>query len=178
MSGHLDVQAIDPGAGEPTRSWSTRCAASSASKVWWSPTRSTWSRAKAVPGNTAVQALLAGNDLRSMPTDPAHFDNVEAGIRYARQGMLDALASGQLPHARLVEAVTRILTLKFELDSEPRPEMSIVDSADHRAAAAAVAAAAMTVLGGILAPAPWYSGPILGHPRAGARSRLSGYPMH
>ena len=72
--------------------------------------------------------------------------------------MLDALASGQLPHARLVEAVTRILTLKFELDSEPRPEMSIVDAADHRAAAAAVAAAAMTVLrgpcSGALVPGP------------------------
>jgi beta-N-acetylhexosaminidase len=54
--------------------------------------------------------------------------------------------------------VTRILALKFKLEAFSRPNMSIVDSPDHRADAAAVAAAAVTVLRGSC------SGPLVAAP--------------
>ncbi len=100
-------------------------------------------------GEAAVRAMLAGNDLLLMPPDLAQ----------ARQGLLDALGSGRLPRERLVQAVTRILTLKFKLGDVPRPDMSIVDSPGHREAAAAVAAAAVTVLSGPCV-GPLVAGPV------------------
>jgi beta-N-acetylhexosaminidase len=86
----------------------------------------------------AVQAILAGNDLLLMPPSVAD----------ARAGLLDALQSGRLSRQRLEESVTRIISLKLSLADRERPDMSVVDSADHRAAAAAVAAAGITVLSG------------------------------
>jgi beta-N-acetylhexosaminidase len=152
MSGHLDVQAIDPG-----------IPASFSAKVLTDLLRGQLGFTGVVvtdalnmspamqwpPGDAAVRAMLAGNDLLLMPPDLAQ----------ARQGLLDALASGRLPRERLVQSVTRILTLKFTLADHARPDMSIVDSADHRAAAAAVAAAAVTVLRGPCS-GPLVAGPV------------------
>jgi beta-N-acetylhexosaminidase len=89
-------------------------------------------------GEAAVRAILAGNDLLLMP--PSVLD--------AKVGLLQAVQSGRLPRERLVESVTRILTLKLTLAGSERPDMSTVDSSEHEAAAAAVAAAAVTVLSG------------------------------
>jgi beta-N-acetylhexosaminidase len=47
-----------------------------------------------------------------------------------------------------VEAATRVLTLKLRLAGHPQPGMAGVDGAEHRAAAAKVTAAAVTVLRG------------------------------
>ncbi len=61
---------------------------------------------KVAPGEVAVRALLAGADVLLMPPDP-HAE---------RKSVLDALASGRLPQARLDEAVLRILQAKARLD--------------------------------------------------------------
>jgi beta-N-acetylhexosaminidase len=152
MSGHLDVAAIDPGTP-----------ATFSSRVLIDLLRGelgfegvvvtdalNMSPAMRWPvGEAAVRALLAGNDLLLMPPS----------VVEARNGLLDALASGQLPRQRLVEAVTRVLTLKLTLAAHDRPDMSTVDSPDHEKAAAAVAAAAVTVLSGPCS-GPMVPGPV------------------
>jgi beta-N-acetylhexosaminidase len=100
------------------------------------------------PGEAAWRALAAGNDLLLMPPD----------LDAAYQGILGAVRDGKLPRERLVEAVTRILTLKYRLD-RPKPDVSTLDNADHVAAARAVAAAAVTVLKGPC-HGPLLSGPV------------------
>ncbi|MFJ6196145.1 glycoside hydrolase family 3 protein [Micromonospora sp. NPDC092111] len=90
------------------------------------------------PGEAAVKALLAGNDLILMTPN----------VGQAYDGLLAALRDGSLPRQRLVEAVTRVLTMKFRLADRPVPELSTLDSAAHRAAAAELAAAAVTQLRG------------------------------
>ena len=52
-----------------------------------------------------VQALLAGVDMILMPAD----------LDAAHQGILDAVASGELTEARIDESVTRIVRAKLEL---------------------------------------------------------------
>jgi beta-N-acetylhexosaminidase len=152
MSGHLDVQAIDPG-----------MPASFSSKVLIDLLRGELGFQGVVitdalnmepamrwpAGEAAVRAMLAGNDLLLMPPD----------LAAARQGLLDALASGQLPRDRLVQAVTRIVTLKLTLAAIPPPDVSIVDTQAHRDAAGAVAGAAITVLSGSCS-GPLVSGPV------------------
>ena len=54
-------------------------------------------------GEAAVRALNAGDDMLLMPPD----------IGAARDGIVAALGTAALKRSRLVEAVTRILTLKF-----------------------------------------------------------------
>ncbi|HEX6497852.1 MAG TPA: glycoside hydrolase family 3 N-terminal domain-containing protein [Micromonosporaceae bacterium] len=140
MVGHLDVRAIDPGIPATfSRKVLTDVlrgqlgfqgvvvtdALNMAPAERWSP------------GEAAVRALLAGNDLLLMPP------NVGA----ARQGILDALHTGRLPRQRLVDSVTRILALKLRITGGPG-DMSTVDSSERRAAAQAVTAAAVTVLRG------------------------------
>ena len=141
MSGHLDVHAIDPG-----------LPASFSRKVLVDLLRTQMGFTGVVvtdalnmapakrwpPGEAAVRAVLAGNDLLLMPPD----------LDAAHKGLLAALASGQLPRQRLVEAVTRVLTLKLRLGSFPRPDLSTVDSTSNREAALTVATAAVTVLRG------------------------------
>ena len=152
MSGHLDVRSVDPGVP-----------ASFSSKVLIDLLRGALGFKGVVitdalnmapamqwpPGEAAVRAMLAGNDLLLMPPDLAQ----------ARQGLLDGLASGRLPRARLIEAVTRVVALKLRLGGFPRPDMSTVDSTQHRDAAAAVAAAAVTVLRGPCS-GPLVNGPV------------------
>jgi len=90
------------------------------------------------PAQAAVKALLAGNDLLLMPPN----------LSAAHAGLVAALKSGELPRARLVEAATRVLTLRYRLAAGPAPDMSTLDSVADRDAARAVAAAAVTVLRG------------------------------
>jgi beta-N-acetylhexosaminidase len=151
MSGHLDVTALDPGVP-----------ASFSPKVMTDVLRGqlkftgvaitdamNMSPAMKWPaGAAAVRALLAGNDMLLMPPD----------LTKARDGILAALTDGSLPRARLVEAVTRILTLKFRTAGRPQPALSVLNAADHQAAVLAADAASITVLRGKC------SGPLVGGP--------------
>jgi len=141
MSGHLDVRAIDPG-----------MPASFSHKVLVDLLRReigfrgvvvtdalNMAPARRWPaGEAAVRAMLAGNDLLLMPPD----------LRAARQGLLDALKNGQLPRSRLLEAATRVLTLRFRVVPFAQPDLSTVELAVNRESAKAVAMAAITVLRG------------------------------
>jgi beta-N-acetylhexosaminidase len=141
MAGHLDIRAVDPG-----------LAATFSRKVLVDLLRGrlgfrgvvvtdamNMAPARRWPaGEAAVRALLAGSDVLLMPPD----------LGAAQQGLLGALHSGRLPRPRLLEAVTRIVTLKLRLAAFARPELSIVDNQGNADAAAAVAAAAVTVLRG------------------------------
>jgi len=60
----------------------------------------------------AVQALQAGADMLLMPMDP----------KSAVQGVLDAVAAGTLPQARIEESVRRILTAKSAFGLLPKAE--------------------------------------------------------
>ena len=71
------------------------------------------------PGEAAVKALLAGNDLILMTPN----------VGQAYDGLLAALRDGSLPRDRLVASVTRVLTMKFRLADRPTPAMSTLDSA-------------------------------------------------
>ncbi|GAA0262888.1 glycoside hydrolase family 3 protein [Cryptosporangium japonicum] len=141
MSGHLDVEAIDPGTP-----------ASLSHKVLTDLLRGELGFTGMVvtdgldmkaltdkysAGEVAVRAVLAGNDLLLLPPD----------VRGAQQALLGALKSGRLPRARAVEAVTRVLTVK--LASRPAvPGLDTLKSAEHVAAVERAAAAAVTLLRG------------------------------
>nr|WP_308441036.1 glycoside hydrolase family 3 N-terminal domain-containing protein [Planosporangium mesophilum] len=141
MSGHLDVRAIDPGVP-----------ASFSSKVLIDLLRGQLGfrgvvvsdalnmapAQKYPPGEAAVRALVAGNDLLLMPPD----------LTAAQRGLLDGLRSGQLPKQRLVEAATRVLTLRLRLAGYRQPDLASVAGAPRQAAAAKVTAAAVTLLRG------------------------------
>ncbi|MTD13590.1 hypothetical protein GIS00_06485 [Nakamurella sp. YIM 132087] len=79
-------------------------------------------------GSAAVQALLAGQDLLLMPVDPAA----------AVTGIVAALASGDLPRERLVDAATRVTALRVATADVTRPSMDVIDSQEHRDLAAQV----------------------------------------
>ncbi|SBT49092.1 glycoside hydrolase family 3 protein [Micromonospora narathiwatensis] len=141
MSAHLDVRAIDPGT---PATFSHKLLTdvlrgqlgfqgvvitdgmNMAPAMRWSP------------GEAAVRALNAGNDLILMTPN----------VSQAYDGLLAALRDGSLPRARLVDAVTRVLTMKFKLADRPTPDMSTLGDAEHGRAAADLAAAAVTMLRG------------------------------
>ncbi|MER7003357.1 glycoside hydrolase family 3 N-terminal domain-containing protein [Dactylosporangium sp. NPDC000555] len=141
MSGHLDVKAVDPGVP-----------ASFSSKVLVDLLRTKLGYTGVVvtdalnmtpaeawpPGEAAVRAILAGNDVLLMPPN----------LTAAYKGLLDAVRSGRITKERLIESATRILTLKLRLAAVPRPSMSVVDGDAGRSAARNAAAAAITVLRG------------------------------
>jgi beta-N-acetylhexosaminidase len=89
-------------------------------------------------GEAAVRALNAGNDVLLMPPS----------IGAARDGIVNALKDGSLKRERLVEAVTRILTMKFRTADRERPAVATVGSPEHQRAVAALDAASITVLRG------------------------------
>ena len=152
MSGHLDVTALDPGV---PASFShkvmtdvlrgqlkfTGVAITDAMNM---PPAMKWP-----PGEAAVRALNAGDDMLLMPPD----------IAKARDGIVAGVKDGSLPRARLVEAVTRILTLKFRTAGRPQPALSVLNAADHRAAVLAADAASITVLRGKCS-GPLVDGPV------------------
>ncbi|MGC5020900.1 glycoside hydrolase family 3 protein [Micromonospora sp. DT47] len=148
MSAHLDVTAVDPGTPatfshklltEVLRGQLGFEGVVITDGMNMSPAKR-WS-----PGEAAVKALLAGNDLILMTPH----------VGQAYDGLLAALRDGSLPRARLVEAVTRVLTMKFRLADRPAPAMSTLNAPAHRAAAGDLAAAAVTLLRGSCgAPVP------------------------
>ncbi|WP_412742456.1 glycoside hydrolase family 3 protein [Krasilnikovia sp. MM14-A1004] len=152
MSGHLDLTAIDPGVP-----------ATFSHKIMTDVLRDqlkftgvavtdamNMAPAKKWPaGEAAVRALNAGNDVLLMPPD----------LAAARDGILAGLKDGSLPRPRLVEAVTRILTLKFRTAGQPQPELSVLGSAEHQRAVLAADAASITVLRGRCS-GPLVTGPV------------------
>ncbi len=141
MSGHLDVQGLDKGVAATfsrrimtdvlrTEMGFDGVAVTDAMNM--APAR------KWPPGEAALRALTAGNDLLLMPPD----------LTAARDGLLAALRDGRLPRARLVEAVTRVLTLKFRTGTTAQPGLDVIRSAPHEGAVRAAAAASITVLRG------------------------------
>ncbi|WP_425394466.1 glycoside hydrolase family 3 protein [Actinoplanes subtropicus] len=150
MSGHLDVQALDKGTP-----------ATFSPKVMTGELRGTLKFAgvaitdamnmppamKWPPGEAAVRALNAGNDMLLMPPD----------IAAARDGILAALKSGELKRARLVEAVTRIMALKSR--AVPDKGLEVIGTPAHQQAVAALDAASVTVLRGSC-QGPLLSGPV------------------
>jgi beta-N-acetylhexosaminidase len=151
MSGHLDVQALDKGTP-----------ATFSHKIMTDELRGTLkfsgvavTDAMNMPpamkwpaGEAAVRALNAGNDMLLMPPD----------IAGARDGILAGLKSGTLKRERLVEAVTRILTLK-KTPAAAKPDLSVVGSAAHQQAVAQLDAASITVLRGACT-GPLLPGPV------------------
>jgi beta-N-acetylhexosaminidase len=141
MSGHLDVKALDPGVPASFshkvmtdelrgRLKFTGVAVTDAMNM--SPAM------KWPPGEAAVRALNAGNDLLLMPPD----------IAKARDGLLSGVKDGSLPRARLVEAVTRILALKLRTAAKPQPALSTLNAPEHQQAVLAADQASITVLKG------------------------------
>jgi beta-N-acetylhexosaminidase len=141
MSAHLDVRSIDPGTPatfshklltDVLRGQLGFQGVVITDGMNMAPAKR-WS-----PGEAAVRALNAGNDLILMTPN----------VGQAYDGLLAALRDGSLTRARLVEAATRVLTMKFKLADKPAPQMSTLNSAPHRKAAQDLAAAAVTVLRG------------------------------
>ena len=153
MSGHLDVEALDKGV-----------AATFSSKIMTDLLRTDLKftgvaitdamnmppAMKWPPGEAAVRALNAGNDMLLMPPN----------IAAARDGILAALKDGTLKRERLVEAVTRILTLKFRSAGKHQPPLSAVASIAHRKAVYDADVAAVTVLKGRCS-GPLVTGPVV-----------------
>ncbi|AXO36005.1 glycoside hydrolase family 3 protein [Micromonospora sp. B006] len=141
MSAHLDVKAVDPGTPATfSRKLLTDVLRGQlgfqgvviTDGMNMAPAKK-WS-----PGEAAVRALNAGNDLILMTPN----------VKQAYDGLRAALKDGSLPRARLVEAVTRVLTMKFRLAGRDTPALSTLDDAAHRKAADDLATAAVTVLRG------------------------------
>jgi len=152
MSGHLDVRSLDKGVPATfshkvmtdvlrTRMKFTGVTITDAMNM---PPAMKWPA-----GEAAVRALNAGNDMLLMPPN----------IQAARDGILAGLKSGSLKRDRLVEAVTRILTLKFRTAATVQPDLSTLNSAPHQQAVAALDAASITILKGNC-EGPLLTGPV------------------
>lgn len=150
MSGHLDVQALDKGTPATfSRKVMTdelrgtlKFTGVAITDAMNMPPAMTWPA-----GEAAVRALNAGNDMLLMPPD----------IAGARDGILAGLKSGELKRERLVEAVTRILTLKSRAGAARGLEA--IGTPAHQQAVAALDAASVTVLRGSC-QGPLLTGPI------------------
>ncbi|HEU4346367.1 MAG TPA: glycoside hydrolase family 3 N-terminal domain-containing protein [Actinoplanes sp.] len=152
MSGHLDVRALDKGvAATFSRAVMTDVLRRELrfTGVAVTDAMNMAPAMKWPPGEAAVRALNAGNDLLLMPPD----------VAAARDGVLAALKDGTLPRARLVEAATRVLTLRFGTTAKPQPELTAMRSPEHERAVSAAAAASVTVLRG-RCTGPLVDGPV------------------
>jgi len=151
MSGHLDARAVEPGMPATFSRKALTDVLRGQLKFGGVVVTDALNMAPAKrwpPAEAALRALLAGNDLLLMPPD----------LPAVHAGLTAALADGRLPRARLLEAVTRVLTLKFTLAAGPKPgALSSLGAPAHVAAVAALDRAAVTQL----------RGPC-GGPRAGA----------
>ncbi|HEU4427076.1 MAG TPA: glycoside hydrolase family 3 N-terminal domain-containing protein [Pilimelia sp.] len=142
MSGHLDVRAVDPGVpatfSHRTLTGLLRGQLAFGGVVVTDALNMAPAK-RWPPAEAALRALLAGNDLLLMPPD----------LPAVHAGLSAALADGRLPRARLVEAATRVLTLKFRLAAGPAPGgLASVGAPAHVAAVAALSRAAVTQLRG------------------------------
>ena len=141
MSGHLDVRALDPGVPSSFSRKIMTGVLRGQLKFTGVAITDAMNMSPAMawpPGEAAVRALNAGNDMLLMPPD----------IAKARDGILAGLQDGSLPRARLVEAVTRILTLKARTAARPQPALSTLGAPGHRRAVLAADAASITLLRG------------------------------
>ncbi len=87
------------------------------------------------PGEAAVRAVLAGNDVLLMPADPAQ----------AVAGLVKAVNQGRLPKARLEQAAARMVAgLRASVRAAPADHAP----GSHRTVADRLAAASITQLGG------------------------------
>ncbi|SCG40070.1 beta-N-acetylhexosaminidase [Micromonospora echinaurantiaca] len=171
MSAHLDVRSVDPGTPatfshklltEVLRGQLGFQGVVITDGMNMAPAKR-WS-----PGEAAVRALKAGNDLILMPPH----------VGQAYGGLLAALRDGSLPRTRLVDAATRVLTMKFKLADRPAPELSTLAAPTHREAAQRLAAAAVTVLrgtcgGGVRGPVTVTSSGGRDHTRAALTEALT-----
>ncbi|MEU4428625.1 glycoside hydrolase family 3 N-terminal domain-containing protein [Actinoplanes sp. NPDC024001] len=141
MSGHLNLQAVDKGVAatfsrkvmtDVLRGQLKFTGVAVSDAMNMAPAR------KWPAGEAAVRALNAGNDMLLMPPE----------IGAAHDGIIAALKTGSLKRERLVEAVTRILTLKFRTAQSAQPDLSVVGSEENQRAVAALDAASITVLRG------------------------------
>ncbi|MEV4534628.1 glycoside hydrolase family 3 protein [Asanoa sp. NPDC049518] len=141
MSGHLDVKSIEPGV---PASFSHKALVDvlrgelGFKGVVVSDALNMAPAEKWPAGEAAVRALNAGNDLLLMPPD----------IGGAHQGLLDGLHNGSLKKDRLVEAVTRDLTLRFTLADAQVGDQNVLASQSHLDVASGLSAAAVTQLRG------------------------------
>jgi len=152
MSGHLDVRALDKGVAATFSRTVMTDVLRRELRFTGVAVTDAMNMAPAMkwpPGEAAVRALNAGNDLLLMPPD----------LAAARDGVLAALKDGTLPRARLVEAATRVLTLRFGSTAKPQPELTTMRSPRHERAVSAAAAASITVLRGRCA-GPLVDGPV------------------
>ncbi len=152
MSGHLDLQALDKGVPATFSKKIMTDVLRGQLKfngVAMTDAMNMPPAMKWAPGEAAVRALNAGNDMLLMPPS----------IGGARDGILAALKDGSLTKERLLEAVTRILTLKFRTAPAPRPELAVVGSPEHQKAVGALDAASITVLRGPCS-GPLLTGPV------------------
>jgi len=83
------------------------------------------------PGEAAWRALVAGQDLVLMPTDP---EGAVAGI-------IAAAGDGSLPAEVLKQAAIRVYALRLALARAPQPGLGVVGSPEHEAIAADARAA-------------------------------------
>ncbi len=95
------------------------------------------------PGESAIRALLAGNDMILIGANVG--ETVQA---QAMQDVVDAVRSGRIPEARIDEAVRRILQAKANygvLDWQPVDEAPQIDLEAHAALVNEVFAAGVTL---------------------------------
>jgi beta-N-acetylhexosaminidase len=152
MSGHLNVKAVDPGVPATFSHKLMTDVLRGQLKFTGVAVTDAMNMAPAMKwpaGEAAVKALNAGNDILLMPPD----------IAAARDGILAALKDGSLKRERLVEAVTRILTLKFRNAGAAQPDLSTLSSPAHQQAVLAADAASITVLRGKCS-GPLVTGPV------------------
>ena len=141
MSGHLNVTSLDPGvpASFSHKVLSDLLRIQMGFKgVVITDALNMEPAEKWAPGEAAVRAFLAGNDMLLM------LPNLGA----AQQGLLKALRSGRIPRERMIESVTRILALKYHLAVGHPGSLSSLNTSADRDAAAKLAAASITVLQG------------------------------
>ncbi|WP_245563474.1 glycoside hydrolase family 3 protein [Longispora albida] len=137
MIGHLDVRSVDPGVPASLSDRVIRVLREDLGFGGVVVTDALDMKALAGdPGELAVRALLAGNDLLLMPADP------EAAFH----GIVRTAQSGRLPVARLAEAAERVRVLTGRIASLRR--RTEVGTPAHQAIAARAAAAAITVVRG------------------------------
>ncbi|BCJ45107.1 beta-N-acetylhexosaminidase [Actinoplanes ianthinogenes] len=152
MSGHLNLQAVDKGTAATFSHKIMTDVLRGQLKFTGVAITDAMNMAPAMKwpaGEAAVRALNAGNDMLLMPPD----------IGAARDGIVAGLRSGALKRERLIEAVTRILTLKFRTAATAQPDLSVLGSAPHQQAVSALDAASITVLRGRCA-GPLVDGPV------------------
>lgn len=155
MTAHLEVPAIDPTAGMPATLSQAVLQGLLRQELGFAGVvvsdslgMSALTASLTVP-EAAAQAFQAGCDVLAFGADAGQGQEVQLD---AYDAVLALFTSGALPPSRLDESVRRILTLKARrgiLDRQPVDPSAIPESvgtAEHRAVAASIADAAVTLV--------------------------------